>query len=147
MVQETLIALFTRDLGTLKSEIAAYKDETRMWKVSGDLTNSAGNLCLHLIGNINHFFGALIAQNGFVRDREAEFGSTNVSREEMLSGIDNAIEVMRGAIAGISDSELGEVFPIMHRDKEVTMIQMLLHLSTHLNYHLGQINYHRRLLG
>ncbi len=145
MIQATLAELFARDLTAVKNEIAAYERESEMWLVGGDVTNSAGNLCLHLIGNINHFFGALIARNGFVRDRDAEFTSKYVPRDAMLQGIDGAIEIMRGALEGLSDADLSSPFPEQHRGREVTMEQMLLHLLTHLNYHLGQINYHRRL--
>lgn len=146
MLKEALTELFCRDLGLLKDEISKYQNEADLWTVRGEITNSAGNLCLHLIGNINHFFGSLIAKNGFVRDRDAEFASKNVPRPEMLLRIDSAVEVLRGAIAGLSDADLAAEFPVPHRDRAVTMLQMLLHLSTHLNYHLGQINYHRRSL-
>lgn len=146
MLKETLTELFCRDLGLLREEIAKYEDESDLWTVRGEIPNSAGNLCLHLIGNLNHFFGALIAENGYVRDRDAEFASKNVPRSEMLKEIDSATEVLRGAIAGLSDEDLGSEFPVRHRDRVVTTLQMLLHLSTHLSYHLGQINYHRRSL-
>lgn len=147
MLRQTLSELFTRDLNALKDEIGKYENEADMWKIAGGVTNSAGNLCLHLIGNINHFFGALIAKNGFVRDRDAEFTSKNVPREQMSESIDRAIEVLREAIDGLSDADLETNFAVQHRDRNVSTLQMLLHLSTHLNYHLGQINYHRRLLG
>lgn len=146
MLKETLTEIFCRDLGLLKDEISKYENEADLWTVRGEFPNSAGNLCLHLIGNINHFFGALIAKNGFVRDREGEFASKNVPRTEMLKQIDSATEVLRGAVAGLTDEDLRSEFPVRHRDRAVTTLQMLLHLSTHLNYHLGQINYHRRSL-
>ncbi len=145
MIRQDLAELFARDLTAVKNEIAAYERESAIWLVGRDVTNSAGNLCLHLIGNINHFFGALIARNGFVRDRGSEFSSKFVPRDAMLQAIDGAIEVMRGALDGLSDDDLNAPFPEPHRGRAVTMRQMLLHLLTHLNYHLGQINYHRRL--
>ncbi len=146
MLKESLTAIFTRDLNLVKDEIGKYENEADMWKTRGDVTNSAGNLCLHLIGNINHFFGTLIAKNGFVRDRDAEFATKNVPAEQMCLHIDAAIEVLGGAIDGLTAEDMQAVFPIQHRGRDVTTLQMLLHLSTHLNYHLGQINYHRRLI-
>lgn len=147
MLQQNLAELFARDLTAVRNEIAAYERESEIWAVGGEISNSAGNLCLHLIGNINHYFGALISGNGFVRDRDSEFSSRFVPRDSMLTQIDGAIEVMRTALEGLSDSELELPYPETHRGREVTTGQMLLHLLTHLNYHLGQINYHRRLSG
>lgn len=147
MIQAELADLFARDLNAVKNEIAAYERESEMWLVGGEVTNSAGNLCLHLIGNINHYFGTLIAKNGYVRDRDSEFSSKYVPRDSMLKEIDGAVGVMRGALGGLSDDDLEINFPEKHRGEDVTMLRMLLHLLTHLNYHLGQINYHRRLSG
>ena len=44
-------------------------------KLESDISNSGGNLALHLIGNINHFFGANLGGTGFVRKRDLEFSN------------------------------------------------------------------------
>ena len=89
-----LINIFSRDLNKLKEEISLYKDENSLWIVKGDISNSAGNLCLHLIGNLNHFIGATLGNSGYVRTRELEFSSKNSSREEMLKSVDQTIEIV-----------------------------------------------------
>ncbi|MEQ1765434.1 MAG: hypothetical protein ABL984_20055, partial [Pyrinomonadaceae bacterium] len=93
MLTETLQKLYDRDLSKLKEEIGLYRDETVLWKTEGEITNSAGNLTLHLIGNLRHFFGAVLGETGYVRDREKEFSDGGVSREELLAGIDQAAAV------------------------------------------------------
>ena len=89
-----LINIFSRDLNKLKEEISLYKDENSLWIVKGDISNSAENLCLHLIGNLNHFIGATLGNSGYVRTRELEFSSKNCSREEMLKSVDQTIEIV-----------------------------------------------------
>ena len=75
---ETLSQLFLRDLDKLKTEITSFKDEKKIWEISGDIKNSAGNLCLHLCGNLQHFIGAVLGNSGYVRNRDAEFSRKNV---------------------------------------------------------------------
>ena len=87
---ESLIQLYERDLDKLKTEIGLYADEADLWKTSGEITNSAGNLMLHLIGNLKHFFGAVLGETGFVRDRDKEFSDGGVSRAEMLVEVDGS---------------------------------------------------------
>lgn len=143
MLKTALVEIFERDLLKVKQEILAYQDEANLWIVKGEISNSAGNLCLHLIGNLNHFMGAILANTGYVRQREIEFSAKNVARSEMVSAIDAVILVVKKALI---DADYDQNYPIEKHGEIVTMPYMLLHLLTHLNYHLGQINYHRRLI-
>ncbi len=108
--------------------------------------NSAGNLCLHLIGNLKHFLGATLGNTGFVRDRDAEFTQKDVPRAELVKGIDEAIEAVKTTLASLDEQDLTKPYPIDIFKNGGNTVFYLLHFSTHLNYHLGQINYHRRLL-
>jgi hypothetical protein len=146
MLQQILLELYERDLGKLRSEIEAYSKEADIWKTGGDITNPAGNLCLHLSGNLRHFFGALLAGDGYVRDRDAEFASKNVSRDELLTGIDAALLSVRMTLEKLSDEDFAATYPIEVFGGPITTGFFLTHLATHLNWHLGQVNYHRRLL-
>ena len=147
MLTETLQKLYERDLSKLKEEIRLYSDEVDVWKTDGEITNSAGNLTLHLIGNLRHFFGAVLGDSGYVRDRDKEFSDGGVSRDELLSGIDQAAADVKATLAKLTDEDLGATYPIEVFGHAMSTEFFLVHLATHLNYHLGQINYHRRLLG
>lgn len=147
MLRKVLTELYERDLAKLRDEVEAYADEAELWKTSEGITNSAGNLCLHLIGNLNHFFGAVLADSGYVRDRDAEFADRNVARSELLSGIDSARHTVLSTLAELTEEDLDKPYPIEVFGHPMTTGFFLVHLATHLNYHLGQINYHRRLLG
>ena len=146
MLRKVLIDLYERDLGKLKDEIQQYADEADLWKTGKGITNSAGNLSLHLTGNLKHFFGAVLGRTGYVRERDAEFANKNVSRSEMLADIDATLDVVRSTLAGMVENDFDKPYPIEVFGHPMTTGYFLVHLTTHFNYHLGQINYHRRLV-
>ena len=147
MLRKVLAELYERDLAKLRDEIEAYASEADLWKTSDGVSNSAGNLCLHLTGNLNHFFGAVLGNSGYVRDRDAEFANKHIPRSELVSGIDSAGYVVFSTLAELTEEDLDKPYPIEVFDHPMTTGYFLVHLATHLNYHLGQINYHRRLVG
>ncbi len=146
MLRDVLIQLYERDLDKLKAEIELYADEADLWKTSGEITNYAGNLTLHLTGNLMHFFGAVLGGTGYVRDRDLEFADSGVSRERMLSEIEATAAVVKNTLESLTEADLAETYPIEVFGHPMTTEYFLVHLTTHFNYHLGQINYHRRLL-
>lgn len=145
-MKATLQSLFKRDLEKLKTEIELYSKEEHLWITDRSITNSAGNLCLHLIGNLNAFIGAGLAKTDYVRDREFEFAGKDVPRTSLLQQIDETMVVVEKGIDSLTDEALSGDFPIQIWGKPIGMEFTLVHLATHLSYHLGQINYHRRLL-
>ena len=145
-MKEILSQLFQRDLEKLKDEITSYKNEKKMWEVTGEIKNSAGNLCLHICGNLQHFVGAVLGNSGYERKRDEEFSKKNVPVEEMVKEIDKTLEVVQQTLSELKEEKLDEIFPINVFGYEMTTGFFLTHLTTHLSYHLGQINYHRRLL-
>jgi uncharacterized damage-inducible protein DinB len=146
MLNEILTQLYERDLNKLRTEIEQFTDEADLWKTTEGITNSAGNLCLHLTGNLHHFFGAVLGDTGYVRDRDAEFANKNVSRDDLLSNIDAALAVVRETLGRLTDEDFAKTYPIEVFGHPMTTAYFATHLATHFNYHLGQINYHRRLL-
>ncbi len=146
MIKDALLEIFERDLLKLKEEISLYKDEINLWKTEKDISNSGGNLALHLIGNLNHFIGATLGNTGYLRKRDKEFSDKDVPRERILNDIDAVISVVNSALRNLSDTDFEKTFPLEKHGQIVKTDFMLLHLLAHLEYHLGQINYHRRLL-
>lgn len=146
MHSQTLAYFFERDLLKLKEELNLYKNEADLWVVKNDISNSAGNLCLHLIGNLNHFIGATLGNTGYVRTREVEFAAKDIPREKLLADIDAVTGIVKTTLGTLTADDFAKDFPLRMQDRVVTTEQMLLHLLMHLSYHLGQINYHRRLI-
>lgn len=144
-----LARLFDRDLAQLREEIGSYPDEPSVWALRDGILNSGGTLALHLCGNLQHFVGALLGRTGYVRDREAEFSDRDVPRAAILARIDEARAAVSETLAGLDGEALEGRFPGAAPgslgDAPTTRL-MLVHLSGHLAYHLGQVNYHRRLL-
>jgi uncharacterized damage-inducible protein DinB len=143
---ETLRALFNRDLAKLKLEIEAYQNEAKIWTIDEQILNSAGNLCLHLIGNLNTYIGATLGNSGYIRHRELEFSLKNIPRTELITKIEETISIVDSTLSTLSEEELEQEFPVVVFDGKNATGFILTHLTTHLAYHLGQINYHRRLL-
>jgi hypothetical protein len=141
-----LLALFTRDLNKLKDELNLYSTESHIWKVEPNISNSAGNLTLHLIGNLNHFVGAVLGKTGYVRQRELEFSKKYIPRNILIEDIDKTIAMLTGVLMKLSNADLDVEYIFAKPDKPDSAGQFLLNLTAHLAYHLGQINYHRRLL-
>ena len=146
MVVEVLRTLFNRDLLKLKQELELYRNEENLWKVDRDIINPAGNLCLHLVGNLNTYLGATFGKTGYIRNRDLEFSQKGVSRKELIQKTEDTIKVVDTVLASMKDEHLREEYPLLVFKEKTSTEYFLIHLATHLSYHLGQINYHRRLL-
>ena len=146
MLTETLIKLFKRDLGKLKVELDLYKNETDLWIATKDISNSAGNLCLHLVGNLNHFIGAVLGDSGYVRQRELEFSIKDIPKSELIRQINDTMLVVEKTLSNLTEDHLQKEYMRRVFEDTMTTEYFLVHLTTHLAYHLGQINYHRRLI-
>ena len=138
--------VMNRQLAQLKDEIKAYSNESDLQSKTGEIPNSADNLCLHLCGNLQHFIGAVLGNSGYVRQREAEFSRQDVAAAALLAEVDKTIEVITETLQEFDETKLTEPYPQDVLGKALTIEYFLIHLTSHLSYHLGQINYHRRLL-
>lgn len=138
--------LLQRDLEKLKQELLQYRDETLIWKTVAGISNSAGNLCLHLVGNLNSYIGAELGQTGYIRNRELEFSQKDIPREELIRKIEGTIEVVTHTLNRLPEEALAQEYPLLVLKEKTSTGYFLTHLAVHLGYHLGQINYHRRIL-
>lgn len=146
MLTKTLTALFNRDLNKLKAEIELYQNEKAIWFVGNGIANSAGNLCLHLIGNLNAYVGAVLGNTGYVRQRDLEFSTKNVPRKELIERVEATVSMVTRILETVTDKQLNNEYPLLVFKEKMSTQYFLVHLTTHLSYHLGQINYHRRIL-
>ncbi|EPR71930.1 hypothetical protein ADIWIN_3128 [Winogradskyella psychrotolerans RS-3] len=146
MLTDTLLKLFKRDLNKLIEEIELYKTDSHIWKIEGSVTNSAGSLCLHLIGNINHFIGSVLGNTGYVRQRDLEFSLKDVPKSELIKQIEDTLLAVERTLKIVTPEDLQKEYQLQVFKEPMTTEYFLVHLSTHLAYHLGQINFHRRLL-
>lgn len=145
-MKEWLTNVITRELKALRREIETYPSDDGIWDVRPGITNPGGNLALHLAGNIQYFIGNVLGRTGYVRNRDAEFADKDVPRAELLREIDNAIASVETGMSKITESDLAKPYPEAVGGVASTTGAFLAHFATHLAYHLGQVDYHRRIL-
>jgi hypothetical protein len=147
MTDPTLIAgVLTRDLRALRREIEAYPTEADLWRAAPGISNAGGNLALHLAGNLQHFVGKVLGGTGYARNRDAEFARRDVPRAEVLREIDHTIAAVETGLGRLEKTDLTVDFPEPLAGHRLSTADALLHLMTHCAYHLGQVDYHRRLV-
>jgi len=146
MITESLRSLYNRDLNKLKAEIEAYQNEENLWKTDKNIANSGGNLALHLVGNLNHFIGTHLGNTGYVRQRDLEFSSKDIPKAELIEKVKATAAMIDSVLPQLSEEDLKKEYPLVVFESAMTTDYFLIHLLAHLDYHLGQINYHRRLL-
>lgn len=137
---------FENHLIQLKAEIEAFPNDASLWMVPKGVSNSPGNLALHLAGNLQHFVGALLGNTGYVRDRDLEFSMKGQSKDYVLEQIEKAHEVVQATLSSMTEEQENEIFTSDFKGKMVKVSVALSHLLAHLAYHNGQINYLRRML-
>jgi uncharacterized damage-inducible protein DinB len=138
--------LYEKDLNKLIEEINLFKKQKDIWKTKGDVKNSAGNLTLHLLGNLNQFIGRTLGNTDFIRSREDEFSLQNVPREKLIADINSLKETIKNTLLKLTDEDLKKEFPMKIKEQVFTTDTLLIFLLAHLNYHLGQVNYLRRIM-
>ena len=147
LLLDTVKTLMARDLAKLRQEISAYPTDEVIWKLTGDIKNTAGNLCLHLCGNLQHYLGKQLGNSNYVRNRDAEFSTKGLTKEALLIEIDATVQAVEKTLSALPVTVIDQTYPEEVFGKPMTTGYFLIHLSGHLNYHLGQVNYHRRLIG
>ena len=138
--------ILLRDIDTLRREIELYPDDESVWREVPGLPNAGGTLVLHLTGNLRHYFGAVLGQSGYVRDRPVEFSTRGVSRAELVGIIAAAHAEVGKALDHMDPAVLEETYPEPLRGQSFPTGIFFLHLTVHLTYHLGQLDYHRRVV-
>ncbi|MCF0040671.1 DUF1572 family protein [Dyadobacter fanqingshengii] len=146
MENEIIVQLFDRDLKKLRDEIEKYPSEESLWVRLPGTINTGGNLCQHLIGNLRTYVGLTLGNVHYVRNRDAEFAERLFTKTELIAELDKLLPIVLKSVGELSDAQLGSEYPrnVLDMFPNQTTELVLTHLLTHLSYHLGQINYHRR---
>ena len=145
MLATELAALYLRDLSRLLQELRAFPDTPALWRVAPGLTNAAGTLALHLEGNLREYIGRQLGQIPYQRDRPLEFGARGVEQAELIGRIEGVRDTVPPVIGALSPALLDAVYPEPYDGSLISTRHFLIHLSGHLNYHLGQIDSLRRV--
>lgn len=146
MLNNVLANFYERDIYKLIDEVKLFNSDENLWKTQGSVKNSAGNLVLHIIGGLNHFIGATLANSGYVRKRDEEFATKGIERKVFIKQLEELIPMINKALNALSPEDMNENFPIVFDKPGTSVTYVLVQLLAHLNYHLGQVNYLRRIL-
>jgi hypothetical protein len=145
-IAEGLVALFSRDLTRLIQELQAFPNDGMLWQRAPGVKNAAGNLVLHLEGNLREYIGRQLGQVAYVRTRPQEFELHGLSRDDLVRRMEQVKELIATVLGRLSDSDLAATHPERALEIDVSSHNLLVHLHGHLNFHLGQIDYLRRIL-
>jgi hypothetical protein len=145
-MKDWIKTVMTRELRALRREVESYRSDDDLWEVVPGIANPGGNLALHLAGNLQYFVGNVLGKTGYTRNRDAEFGSRDVPRDELLREIDGAIAAVETGLTRVNDADLAKPYPEAMGGVTGTTGAFLAHLAVHLAYHLGQVDYHRRII-
>jgi uncharacterized damage-inducible protein DinB len=142
-IAKDLAALFRRDLSRLMQQIEAFPDDETLWQTLPGVSNSAGNLALHLEGNLREYIGRQLGHVPYSRKRPLEFSSKGIRKEEISIRLAELRRVIPPIIEGLSSQQMEMEYPEVVLDTAMSTQQFLMHLYGHLNWHLGQIYYLR----
>ena len=145
-IANELAELFKRDLTRLVQELSAFSNEETLWQIVPPITNSAGNLALHLEGNLREYIGRQLGNVPYSRQRDLEFATRALPKENLIRRLQAVSELVPGIVSGLSGPALEATYPEEVYSPALSTGQFLLLLYGHLNYHLGQIDYLRRML-
>ena len=145
MLNNVLADFYERDIRRLIEEVNLFRNEEDLWRTQGSVKNSCGNLALHITGGLNHLIGATLAQSGYVRDRDQEFICKGVARKDLVARLEELIPMISETLNALTHEQMETDYPIFFDKPKTSVSYVLVQLLAHLNYHLGQVNYLRRI--
>lgn len=146
MLNNILATFYARDLRKLIDEVNLFQNEEDLWKTQGTVKNSSGNLVLHLTGSLNFFIGTNLANTGYVRTRDQEFAKKGVAKKELVEQLEKLIPMVKDTLNGLTPGQMEAEYPMVFDNAKNSTSCVLIMLLAHLDYHLGQVNYLRRIL-
>lgn len=117
--------------------LSVLTDEDVWWRMN-EASNSAGNLILHLSGNVQQWIIGGVGNLPYERDRQYEFGERGgISREDLLARLKATLAKADQVLAEVDPASLLERKEIQGCD--VTVMEAILRIVQHFGLHTGQI--------
>jgi uncharacterized damage-inducible protein DinB len=128
----------------LRACVESLSDEQLWWRPN-DVSNSIGNLILHLNGNVRQWLVASFNHLGDTRDRPAEFNQrAPLSGSELLAKLGATLEQALAILARLTEADLHATFEI--QGYRVTGLNAVYQVVEHFGLHYGQILYITKML-
>ncbi len=141
-----LATFFHRDLTRLGQQIEAFRNDEALWRTLPGVSNAAGNLALHIEGNLREYVGRQLGKLPYSRNRELEFSLRGLSKHELGTRIAELRRSIPSIIEELSSEQMEMEYPEVVLEIAISTQEFLIHLYGHMNWHLGQIDYLRRIL-
>jgi uncharacterized damage-inducible protein DinB len=120
-------------------------DDERLWLRSGDSSNSIGNLCLHLSGNVRQWILHGVAGEPDTRARDAEFAARGgPDKAALWANLNTAVQHACAVIEQLPPEDLTRTVRPQHYD--VSVLEAVYHVVEHFAQHTGQILYATKAL-
>ena len=121
----------------LRLAVEALSEDALWWRAN-EQSNSAGNLLLHLNGNVRQWILGGVGRQANERHRAEEFAArTGPPAATLLADLDRTFDEVDRVLASLADADLLELRTIQGR--EVTVLGAIFHVTEHFSGHLGQI--------
>ncbi len=118
--------------------------EAQLWEKPNGQTNSVGNLLLHLCGNIRQYLVAGLGGEADERQRDTEFSTQGgYCKAELLTMLESSLAQGIDKIQRCTEEDL--LKRQMIQCFEYSGIGILVHVTEHFSYHVGQIALYTKL--
>lgn len=118
-------------------------DEDVNWRPNAE-SNSIANLIIHMAGNLHQRLSSGIGGAPDRRDRDAEFSASQYHPRQHLPGVlEEAFRQAETILCGLTPDQLAH--PQRIRNRQVTVLDVLFTVATHMSEHVGQILYIAKL--
>lgn len=119
--------------------------EEEIWKKPNMVSNSIGNLILHLCGNIRQYIISGLGEQEDTRQRDKEFSINKLyGKAELLNKLQ---ETVAEAVAIVATTDAESLLTIRSvQGFSLSGVGIIMHVVEHFSYHTGQIAYWTKIL-
>jgi uncharacterized damage-inducible protein DinB len=113
-------------------------------------TNTVGIIVRHLAGSEKYWIGEVVGGRPAHRNRDAEFGRDRLTKDGVLTQIEQAGALTREVLGSVTPSDWVTEVEIKRMTETIRQTKgfAVIHAGTHLSYHLGQLRlFSKALLG
>lgn len=140
-VERLVIDCAVRKLRQLEERIEVCLDKLsneQIWGRAGENSNAAGNLCLHLAGNVRQWILHGVGGAPDVRQRDAEFAARgSVAHEELVKRLRETVAEACLTLQALPEARMTEM--IRPQNFDISVTEAILHMLEHFAQHTGQI--------
>jgi uncharacterized damage-inducible protein DinB len=120
-------------------------NEEQVWARRAENENAAGNLVLHLCGNVRQWIVSAVGARPDVRERDREFSARGgVSIAALTECLRTTVEEAAGVLRAVTAERMAERLVI--QGYKVSVMEAIYHVVEHFSMHTGQIMFATKLL-